>query len=492
MTKTSAQLLSVVWVLAIAMFLIGPIAVGWMGTHIRYIGDDYCHLSELARGGFFGGQVSAFQMKTRFSGDRYSSTILTFLTGLLGPIGFGAAVATMLALWLSGLFLVFYQLLRMLEFEHARKPSLAAASVMTFFILLTNADLFSSIYWVAAMYSYFAPMVVIMWLTVAVLHILRNQSITWWKLLALFVLTWMLGAMSEAGALMQIAWLLLMALAVWGIEGKRFWQRDYKLFLAPLLGSTLALVTMLLSPYGRAFLSIGATSVDPVGLALRVLRSSADYYLSPGEGFTTPFAVEVIMLVSMGFLLSRTTRLAVNMGWIRFALMISAIFLAGWLLVAVAFFPNYLVLGSSPTVRALTPAQITRQLAYASLFIAIGWALARVTRLQRWVHSYGLVIAPLAMLVASLYPIRGYPYLVERAPFMKRWATLWDLRDRQIRAAALNGVSSIHVMELDHPIPWIAELGPDTSAGYNVCAQEYYGIPEIIADLPGWDSYDPP
>ena len=47
-------------------------------------------------------------------------------------------------------------------------------------------------------------------------------------------------------------------------------------------------------------------------------------------------------------------------------------------------------------------------------------------------------------------------------------------------------------MVLDHPIPWVAELGPDPAAAYNLCAQEYYGIPAIIADLPGWDSYDPP
>jgi len=480
------------WLVVIGMFLAGPLAVARMGAYMRYVGDDYCYSSALGSGGFFQGQISSFQMIERFNGDRYSLTLVSFATGLIGPRGYSAAVAVMLILWLAGLFVAMHQFLRILGFEHALGPSLAIASVTTFFIFLTNADLFSSVYWVSAFYSYFGAMVAIIWLTAAMLTLLRSKSATWWMLLALFAFAWVFGAFSEVGTVVQIVWLTLITLAAWIIEGRRFWQRDYKLFLAPLLGTMLALATMMVSPYAKSFLFSGAPRFDILELVLRIIRSSSDYYLSPGRGFTTPFLVEVILLGALGFLLSRMRRPTAEAAWSRFALLLLAIFLSGWLLVAVAFTPSYLVLNSSPSVRALTPAQVVRQLAYASLLLAAGWAIGRVFASRKKAQSILIVAAPLAILAASLYPIRAYPYLVEKEPFMKKWALLWDQRDEQIREAARRGESQIQVMVLDHPIPWVAELGEDPNANYNVCAQEYYGIPAIVADLPGWNSFDLP
>jgi hypothetical protein len=75
---------------------------------------------------------------------------------------------------------------------------------------------------------------------------------------------------------------------------------------------------------------------------------------------------------------------------------------------------------------------------------------------------------------------------------MKKWSLLWDQRDEQIRKAAQRGESSIEVIALDHPIPGLAELGANPNVAYNQCAEEYYGIPEISANLPGWDTFEFP
>ena len=475
------------WFVVIGMFLAGPFAVARMGAYMRYVGDDYCFMSEMKRGGFIDGQINSFQMIERFSGQRYSLTMLAFVTGLFGPKGFGAAVAMLLLLWLSGLFVAVYQLLRILGVERAREPSLALASTATFFILLTNADLFSAVYWISAYYSYFAPMVAIVWLSAAMLFALRAGRVTGWLLLLLFALAWLFGAFSEAGNIVQIGWFLLMGLTVWGVEGRRFWRRDYKLFVVTLVGTVLALATMMMSPYGMSFLFSTAPRSDIPNLISRVFRYSSDYFLHPGRGLTTPFLVEVVLFTAIGITLSR--RFRSDVAWPRVVLIMTAIVLFGMLLVGAAFLPNYLVLDSSPSIRAQTPAQVIRQLAYVALAIAVGWAIGRAFASRKKAHSVILVAAPFAILVASLYPIRAYPYLVERERFMEKWALLWDQRDIQIREAARNDEPQVHVMELDHPIPWVAELGPDPNANYNVCAQEYYGIPVIIADLPGWNSF---
>jgi hypothetical protein len=126
------------------------------------------------------------------------------------------------------------------------------------------------------------------------------------------------------------------------------------------------------------------------------------------------------------------------------------------------------------------------------LALVVGWFASRRLKAPNRVMSLAQVVVPLVILATSMYPLRAYPHLVERESFMKKWAVLWDRRDSEIREAVEKGESQAHVMELDHPIPWVAELGPDPNAGYNVCAQEYYGLPAIVADLPGWDNYDPP
>jgi hypothetical protein len=67
------------------------------------------------------------------------------------------------------------------------------------------------------------------------------------------------------------------------------------------------------------------------------------------------------------------------------------------------------------------------------------------------------------------------------------WSKQWDKRHEQIIEAVMAGDKEVHVIQLDHIIENVGELGPDpTSPTYNEPASIYYGI-QIIADLPGWD-----
>ena len=202
--------------------------------------------------------------------------------------------------------------------------------------------------------------------------------------------------------------------------------------------------------------------------------------------------VEVLAFGAMGFLWSRSLDANARRSVSSLVFVFLAIFLAGWILVAVSFSPSYFALHSNPSARAEVPAHIIRNVAYAALSVTAGWYLGTAVRDRPGAFPFAVVATSLALFVTSLYPIRAYPHLFEGERFMMKWASLWDQRDEQIREAAESRAASVEVMVLDHPIPWVAELGSDPAAAYNLCAQEYYGIPAIIADLPGWDSYDPP
>jgi hypothetical protein len=254
----------------------------------------------------------------------------------------------------------------------------------------------------------------------------------------------------------------------------------------------LALATMLLSPYGKGFLGSSGPSIDVGGLVWEILRESVIYNLSPSSEFRTPFIVEVLILGALGFLLAPRLKASGRLSYQAFIILLLAIFVAGWVLVAVAIFPSYMVLKSYPSPRALMPAHIIRQLEYAFASLAMGWFVGMLIHKRRRIYSRAVILASIGLLIVSLYPIRGYPYLLEKEPFMKKWSVLWDQRDRQIRKAVENGESSVEVMVLDHPIPNLAELGADPNSAYNQCAEEYYGIPVINADLPGWDDFELP
>jgi hypothetical protein len=491
MKPSSRSMLTFLWLIITVMFLIGPFAVGRMGTYMRYVGDDYCYASALKSGGFFQGQIDSFQMVARFNGDRYSLTLLLFMTELFGPKGNAAAVPIMLTLWLAGLFLFITQLLRVVGCDRVWGPSLAMMSAVTFFILLTKRDLAASMYWIPALYTYFAPMVFIVWVSALILILIQAKSVSTWQLLMLFFSTWIFGAFSEIGTVVQIAWLSLIALVTWRIEKRAFWDRHYRVFIPAITGSLLALVIMMLSPYASDFFQSGGPGIHLGELVWRILKSSAAYNFQPWQGFTTPFVIEVGLFAAMGYLLS-SSLIRGRPSMKIFILIITAILFFGWLLITVAFSPSQLVLKYPPTSRASTPAEIIRHLEYASICIITGWFLGRTLSERKRIYSVSQLVAVLVLLLASLYPIRAYSYFVEREPFMQKWALLWDQRDEKIRDAASKGESRIEVMMLDHPIPWVAELGRDPTANYNQCAQEYYGISEIIAGLPGWDDFELP
>jgi hypothetical protein len=491
MKRPYRYVLPFLWLLIMVMFLIGPFTVGRVGTYMRFIGDDYCYASALKSGGFFRGQIDSFQMVARFNGDRYSLTLLLFVTELFGPKGNAAAVPVMITLWLAGLFLFIFQLLKTAGYNRAWGPSLATMSAITFFFLLTKRDLVASMYWIPAMYSYFAPMVFIIWLSALILILIQAKKISFWQLLILFFGTWIFGAFSEIGNVVQIVWVSLIALVSWRIEKREFWDRHYRLFIAAIFGSLLALVIMMLSPYARGFFHSDVASIDFGELVLRILRSSAAYNFQPWQGFTTPFMIELGLFAAMGYLLSGSIdrrRPSIKV----FILIITAILFFGWILITVAFSPSQLVLNYPPTSRAATPAEIIRHLEYTSIYLVTGWFLGRILYEKKRIFSVSQLVAVSFLLLVSLYPVRAYSYFVENESFMKKWALFWDQREEKIRDAASKGESRIEVMMLDHPIPWVAELGKDPAANYNRCAQEYYGITEIIACLPGWDDFELP
>jgi hypothetical protein len=102
-------------------------------------------------------------------------------------------------------------------------------------------------------------------------------------------------------------------------------------------------------------------------------------------------------------------------------------------------------------------------------------------------NAFFMVSLAAFLIISLIYPLTAVPGITAERLKYKYWAMQWDQRHDLIVQAAEAGEQEIHVLQMDHIIENVSELGPDpTSPTYNEPASIYYGI-TIIADQPGWD-----
>ena len=98
-----------------------------------------------------------------------------------------------------------------------------------------------------------------------------------------------------------------------------------------------------------------------------------------------------------------------------------------------------------------------------------------------------LIFSFLLLLISLAYPVRYFPQITKDRILFQYWSIQWNQRHQEIIEAAAAGYTEVHVMELDHIIEEVGELGPDPNINwYNQCAAQYYGL-TIFADQSGWE-----
>jgi hypothetical protein len=97
------------------------------------------------------------------------------------------------------------------------------------------------------------------------------------------------------------------------------------------------------------------------------------------------------------------------------------------------------------------------------------------------------LVVILGLLAICALPVAVSAQTYAQLPRYQRWAAYWDDRDAQLRQDSRENVSTAEVMQIDHIIQDVADLSPKPTFWYNTCAARYYGVKQIMADLPGWD-----
>lgn len=465
------------------------IAYAWMGTYMRYSGDDYCYAMILVSNGFWKAQSVSYTQISLYNGNRYSLTLFSGLVDWFGPKANGFLPGFAVLLWVIGLTFLLQQAARRDRISVSRWAFVIGAAFLGLMTLSQAPDLYQILYWRSGMLPYLAPIIGGVFLLAL---ILRQRQEERWSLpyTALIVgLAFLAGGFSETGfALQAAAVLLLCALNVisWW-KKKPGAKHDLQRCGAALAGTLLAGFLLALSPTNQARL---ASLPPPPGLFSLIQSTVENLRIFSVITLQSQLLPTVItFVISCGFaILVYASRTANRRDDLRSTVLNFFLGLgAGFLALCACFLPSAYIQSSYPELRAL----ITARFVMVLLIAFSGWLAGEASViLFRSVFSNlstRVVVFSIILALSCFYVIQITPLILTEQPKFQKWALLWNARDEYIRDASRHNIRHLEVMQLDHIIPNVGELNPDPGSWYNQCAARYYEVETISANQPGWD-----
>ncbi|HLC06272.1 MAG TPA: DUF6056 family protein [Anaerolineales bacterium] len=486
--QSAYPFLLVAVLVALALPLMG---YAYTGTFMRYSGDDYCYAAELFQRGFWHAQWDSYLSVTNYSGNRYALTLLSGLSGLLGPRSAGALPALAIILWIGGTIFALRGLHRQEESGGGRLELALAGVLLVFYTLYLAPDLSQVLYWRSGMLPYLAPLIANTFLIGMIVRAMRLGRTSVPALLAIAAMALLGGGFSETGVALQVGYLGMWLIAVLlrrSIRSEPEPARSLALMVA-LAASLMAMALLILSPINSLRQS-QLQLPDPPSLSALTAMSFQNAYLFAHATVRRTFIPHLaIVLCAAGLAGLRFSRSPLrNARSARRLLLASGLIPAiAYLLIVFSVAPSAYAQSSYPVARAMLTARFVTVIAAAALGAEIGRAgVALGTAKIRGVTWLPL-LAGFFVVLSGVYPIRAVPDILTQIPRYRKWASFWDARDLAIRQARGRGESDIAVVQIDHIIPNVAELSPDVGYWYNNCAERYYDIGSLSASLPGWD-----
>jgi hypothetical protein len=473
--------------IALAAFAAPLLAHGLIGTTMRYSGDDYCYAGLFRRHGFLETLRSTYTGPAPFNGNRFSLTGFSGLADAIGPFASAALPGLILLLWIGGLTFLLTQLRPFLAVPLAGPANLLLAEVLAFSALAATPDLVQSLYWRSAMLPYLAPIVVFTFVLGLMMRHSIRQRLTPAARASIFVLSLIAAGFSETAAALQLTGLGLLVLAALfsrALLADRA-PATFPVIATALAGSMVGTLLLALAPTNWPLLQGLRPTADLASILPMAVKNT--YLFAYGFVFRHSAAVLVAFLVGIGLSLQTLRSPSASKPATPVRLLSSglAIGVAATTLVLVGMLPSATIQSSYPPGRALIGAT------FASIcaVVAFGWMTGVLgSRLAGKDPRLALVAAGLLLVLTCAFPLVSARESIRQFPTYLRWARAWDARDLEIRTARELGQISVEVMLFDKIIPEVAELQPDPDYWYNNCAEWYYDLDRLSANLPGWDT----
>lgn len=472
-------------------FAVALSSYAFIGSFMRYSGDDYCYGEVLTRHGFWKAQIHSYLVVTPYSGNRYSLTLFAGIAGLFPPIVNGFLPGLAIVLWVVGMVYSIRAGAKLIRIHVETLEAILLAEFIVFITFYQAPDISQSLYWRSGMLPYLAPLIVSTFLIGLMLNQMQRDRVSPIAIGGIGVLSLLAGGFSETGAALQIGFLVMATLGavIAKKRGAGWAPRAVSITGIALIGTMLAILLLVLSPTNRIrqMQMQLPPSPDVVTLMFLSLKHALDFIVGSFRAIPTPIIVSSLFFFVLAFIiLSRQPRLETIKGpHLIITLLLNII--VGYLLTVCCMAPFAYAQSAYPEPRALIMARFVMVVTATFFSWFIGLGISTVYRRVGRESIYPLLGGIFLLGIISLYPLRAARNVLTSAPRYQKWASFWDERDQEIRAFKQAGILDVEVVKIDHIIPHVGDLSHDPGAWYNLCAQGYYGVHSISANKPGWD-----
>ncbi|HLO33105.1 MAG TPA: DUF6056 family protein, partial [Anaerolineales bacterium] len=297
-----------------------------------------------------------------------------------------------------------------------------------------------------------------------------------WVPAASFVITFLIGGLSEPPTALMITVLFLAGCAAWWWSDIYHRRSVLNILLWSLAGAMAALIVMALAPANSIRLQTAPPGLFE--LVSRIIYYPAFFILDTFQALPLPTLFSIVVpallfYVKYAYLSPGLSREARN----RLGILMILVLLLAYLFIAASFAPS--AYGQSyPIPRARFAGRVLMTSALMTEGGLLGVLLAQV-RTKFFQSIYVRSFAILALMTLAIYPLRTALRVSEEIPTYQQRAAAWDLRESEIRTLKAEGVQDLVVRFLSDEQS--QDLGDHVEFRLNRCAAALYGVDSIIA-----------
>jgi hypothetical protein len=447
---------------------------GLKGSFSRYAQDDYCYGYRVRTMGFWNTQIRSYLYKAEYVSNRFSTTLAHSIVEELGGSKFVPYLASIeLLAWLAALVYVSFQLQLVIFSKASYLTSVISALSIVFFSAYLAPNQYQILFWLAAMQTYFTPIIMATFVFGRLISIVRSPKFKIHFGIELFLLAFFAGGFSETTNLWQLTcWGFIL---VWSlIKQKKMIVAKNAIRPAFILVSstTLALAALVFSPANLKGAPV-PYHPNPFTLIWQSILYGFEFLWYGIRG--TPLPYLVILL--LGFFLGAVSTPSAEFRARDIAGVILAAVLVLVTVSVVVMLPAMYATSHYPGDRALLPAEVALVIC---LFIS-GWGTAYlVSVLKPGFFSIKAVLILQCLLGLALFGYIAHviPHVYDKFPNYQSRAAAWDLRQGLILEQKAAGIQDVTAPAFDS-VYSITELQYDAHNWVNRCAARYYGVRTI-------------
>ena len=205
MIKNAARMIRAALIISIIGFSVGILFLTLIGTHSRYLADDYCYSSNSTSLGFFNGFWTTY---TSWSG-RYSAIFFLQFFSFLGRYFPAILPALILVGFCISLNWLYIGIMRLKGSNVTSLSSWNFALGIVFFLYWLAPNRYQVLFWMNGSVSYSVPILILITAIAWILN-LKNQNYSnpiKWKFILIGILLLIGSGFSETNAVFQVSFL---------------------------------------------------------------------------------------------------------------------------------------------------------------------------------------------------------------------------------------------------------------------------------------------